>query len=43
MRDRLINLIQNAVDGCARNWAEVIADHLTREEAKAALKENKEQ
>ena len=27
-KDRLINLIQNAVDGCARNWAEVIADHL---------------
>lgn len=27
-KDRLINLIQNAVDGCARNWAEVIAGHL---------------
>lgn len=27
-KDRLTNLIQNAVDGCARNWAEVIADHL---------------
>lgn len=27
-KDRLINLIQNAVSGCARNWAEVIADHL---------------
>lgn len=27
-KDRLVNLIQNAVDGCARNWAEVIADHL---------------
>ena len=24
----LIELIQNAVNGCARNWAEVIADHL---------------
>ena len=28
MRDRLIELIQNAVNGCARNWAEIIADHL---------------
>ena len=28
MRDRLIELIQNAVGGCARHWAEVIADHL---------------
>ncbi len=27
-KDKLINLIQSAVDGCARNWAEVIADHL---------------
>lgn len=27
-RERLIELIQNAVDGCARHWAEVIADHL---------------
>ena len=27
-RERLIELIQNAVDGCARRWAEVIADHL---------------
>ena len=28
MRDRLIELIQDAVNGCARNWAEIIADHL---------------
>lgn len=28
MRDRLIELIQESVQGCARNWAEVIADHL---------------
>ena len=27
-RDRLIELIQNAVNGCARHWAEIIADHL---------------
>ena len=27
-RDRLIELIQNAVDGCARYWAKIIADHL---------------
>jgi hypothetical protein len=27
-RERLIELIQNAVNGCARHWAEVIADHL---------------
>lgn len=28
MRDKLIELIQNAVGGCARHWAELIADHL---------------
>lgn len=28
MRDRLIELIQESVGGCARHWAEVIADHL---------------
>jgi hypothetical protein len=28
MRDRLIELIQSSVGGCARHWAEVIADHL---------------
>ena len=28
MRDSLIELIQDGVGGCARNWAEVIADHL---------------
>ena len=28
MRDRMIGLIQHSVDGCARHWAEVIADHL---------------
>ena len=28
MRDRLTEMIQNAVGGCARNWAQVIADHL---------------
>ena len=27
-RERLIELIQNAVGGCARHWAEIIADHL---------------
>ena len=27
-REKLIELIQNAVDGCAKHWAEVIADHL---------------
>jgi hypothetical protein len=27
-RERLIELIQNAVNGCARHWAEIIADHL---------------
>ena len=30
MRDRLIELIQESVKGCARNWAEVIADHLLK-------------
>lgn len=28
MRDRLIELIQNSVNGCARHWADVIAGHL---------------
>ena len=28
MRDRLIEMIQNSVGGCARRWAEVIANHL---------------
>lgn len=27
-RNKLIDLIQNAVGGCARHWAEVIADYL---------------
>lgn len=27
-RERLIELIQNAVGGCAKHWAEIIADHL---------------
>lgn len=28
MKERLIELIQEAVDGCARYWAELIAEHL---------------
>ena len=28
MRDRLIELIQDSVGGCARHWAEIIADYL---------------
>lgn len=28
MRDRLVELIQNSVNGCAKHWAEVIADYL---------------
>ena len=28
MRERLIELIQHSVNGCARNWAETIADYL---------------
>ena len=28
MRDRLIELIQDSVNGCARHWAEIIADYL---------------
>jgi hypothetical protein len=27
-RKRLVKLIQDSVDGCAENWARVIADHL---------------
>ena len=28
MREKLIELIMESVNGCARHWAEVIADHL---------------
>jgi hypothetical protein len=28
MRDKLIELIQSSVGGCARHWAEIIADRL---------------
>ena len=28
MRDRLIDMIQDSVNGCARHWAEIIADYL---------------
>ena len=28
MRDKITEMIQNAVGGCAKHWAEVIADHL---------------
>ena len=28
MKERLVELIQESVGGCARNWAEIIADHL---------------
>lgn len=28
MKEKLTELIQNAVGGCARHWAEIIADHL---------------
>lgn len=31
MSDRLIELIQDSVGGCAKNWAETIADHLIAE------------
>ena len=31
MRDRLSNMIQNAVGGCAKYWADVIADYLLSE------------
>ena len=30
MRDKLIELIQTAVGGCAKHWAEIIADHLLK-------------
>ena len=29
-REKLIELIQAAVGGCARHWAELIADHLLK-------------
>ena len=28
MREKLIELIQSSVGGCARHWAEIIADNL---------------
>lgn len=28
MRDRLVDMIQQSVNGCARHWAEIIADYL---------------
>ena len=28
MRDRLTKMIQNSVGGCAKHWAEIIADNL---------------
>lgn len=31
MRDRLSNMIQNAVGGCAKYWADVIAEKLVAE------------
>lgn len=31
MRDRLSDMIQDAVGGCAKNWADIIADHLLSE------------
>ena len=27
-RERLVEMIQDAVGGCAKHWAEIIADHL---------------
>ena len=33
MKEKLIGLIQDAVGGCARHWAEVIADHLLEQGA----------
>ncbi len=31
MRDRLSNMIQDAVGGCAKHWADIIADKLLAE------------
>lgn len=31
MKERLIKLIQTSVGGCARNWAEVIADSIIKD------------
>ena len=28
VREKLVEIIQNSVGGCARNWAEIIADGL---------------
>ena len=39
-RERLIALIIESVDGCARNWAEVIADHLLANGVKVEIPNN---
>lgn len=31
MKERLSNMIQSAVGGCAKNWADIIASHLLTE------------
>ena len=31
MKQRLSDMIQNAVGGCAKHWADIIADHLLAE------------
>lgn len=47
-REKLIELIQNAVGGCARHWAETIADYLIengvviREKGEWIIKEEKD-
>lgn len=37
MRERMIEIIQKSVDGCARYWAEVVADGLIQEGAALPL------
>ena len=39
-RERLIELIIASVKGCARNWAEVIADHLLANGVKVEIPKN---
>ena len=40
-RERLIQIIQDAVDGCARNWAALIADNLIKHGVRLPYRENK--
>ena len=41
MREKLIELIQDSVNGCARHWAEIIADYLLENDVDIPVKNPK--